>query len=99
MPTWGFITNHGAVLVIVAQRQTITAREIAQQLGITERAVLRIVAELDDAGYIERTRQGRTNTYKVNQELPLPGPVLKDLAVGDLLGVLRSRSEEFETDC
>ena len=99
MPTWGFITNHAAVLIIVAQRPTVTAREISQHLGITERAVLRIVAELDDAGYIERTRQGRTNIYAVNQELPLPGPVLKDVAVGDLLDVLGSKSTELGTDC
>ena len=98
MPSWGFITNHGAVVIIVAQRPTITAREISQHLGITERAVLRIVGELDDAGYIERTREGRTNTYTVNQELPLPGPILKDVAVGDLLDVLRSKSTEFGTD-
>ena len=99
MPSWGFITNHGAVLVIVAQRPTITVREISRHLGITERAVSRIVAELDEAGYIERNRQGRVNTYRVNQELPFPGPVLKDLAVGDLLDVLRSRSTGLETDC
>ena len=99
MPHWGFITNYGAVLIIVSQRPTITAREISQHFGITERAVLRIVAELDGAGYIERTRQGRANFYKVNQELPLPGPGLKDVAVGNLLDVLKSRSVELGTDC
>ena len=55
MPSWNFITNHGAVLIIVFQRPKITAREISQQLGITERSVLAIVADLDDAGYITRT--------------------------------------------
>lgn len=98
MPSWSFITNHGAVLIVVSQNPTITAREISHQLGITERAVLRIVAELDDAGYIERIRRGRTNTYRVNQELPLPEPVLKDVAVGDLLDVLRTRAAESEAD-
>ncbi|MCH2519125.1 MAG: winged helix-turn-helix domain-containing protein [Dehalococcoidia bacterium] len=94
MPSWNFITNHGAILIIVSQQRKITAREISQQLGITERAVLRIVADLDDAGYITRTRQGRTNTYIVNQELPLPGPLLKDIAVGDLLDILETSSPE-----
>ena len=60
--------------------------------------MLRIVADLDDASYITRTRQGRTNTYIVNHELRLPGPVLKDVAVGDLLDILRARSVEFGTD-
>ena len=55
MPSWNFITNHGAVLIIVFQRPKITARKISQQLGITERSVLAIVADLDDAGYITRT--------------------------------------------
>ena len=64
------------MLIIVFQRPKITAREISQQLGITERSVLAIVADLDDAGYITRTREGRTNTYTVNQGLPIPGPIL-----------------------
>ena len=98
MPSWNFITNHGAVLIIVFQRPKITAREISQQLGITERSVLAIVADLDDAGYITRTREGRTNTYTVNQGLPIPGPILKDVAVGDLLDVLAATPGEFATD-
>ncbi len=88
MPAWDFITNHGGVLVAVFRQPKITAREISQQLGITERAVLRIVADLEEAGYITRTRQGRTNTYTVNQGRPLHGPILKDMAVGDLLSIL-----------
>ncbi len=98
MPSWNFITNHGAVLIILSERPNITAREIAFQLGITERAVLRIVGDLDVGGYISRTRNGRTNSYIVNQDLPVPGSVLKDLAVGDLLDVIRTRSMEFAAD-
>ena len=98
MPGWDFITNHGGVLVAVFRQPRITAREISQQLGITERAVLRIVAELDEAGYITRSRQGRTNTYKVNQDRPLHGPILKDIAVGALLSTLNPGSVEIGTD-
>ncbi|MDA0264908.1 MAG: winged helix-turn-helix domain-containing protein [Chloroflexi bacterium] len=98
MPPWEFITNHGAVLIMVFQHPKITGREISQQIGITERAVLRIVADLDDAGYIARTKEGRTNTYTVNQDLPLPGPILKDVAVGDLLDVLKIGSPDFATN-
>jgi len=94
MPSWNFMTNHGAVLIMVFQQPKITAREISQQIGITERAVLKIVADLDDAGYITRAREGRTNTYTVNQRLLLPGPILKDLAVGDLLDALKVKSLE-----
>lgn len=98
MPSWAFITNHGAVLIIVSQRPMVTAREMSHQLGITERAVLRIVADLDDAGYLSRTREGRTNSYKVNQDLPLPRPMLKGVAVGDLLDALATRPVENATN-
>jgi predicted DNA-binding transcriptional regulator YafY len=98
MPSWNFITNHGAVLTIVSQRPQITGREMSQLLGITERAVLRIVADLESSGYLSRTRQGRTNSYKVNQDLPLPIPMLKDVAMGDLLDALASRSVENVTN-
>ncbi len=97
-PAWDFITNHGGVLLAVFRQPRITAREISQELGITERAVLRIVAELDEADYITRTRQGRANTYTVNQDRPLHGPMLKDIAVGDLLSILRAESVESERD-
>ncbi len=72
MPSWNFITDHGAGLIIVFQQPKITGREISQELGITERAALRIVADLDDAGYITRTRHRRTTTYMVDHELRLP---------------------------
>ena len=98
MPGWDFITNHGGVLLAVSRQPSITAREISQQLGITERAVLRIVADLDDAGYITRTRQGRANTYTVNIDRLHHGPILKDIAVGDLLNILRPDSTETGTD-
>ena len=98
MAGWDFITNHGGVLLAVYRQPRITAREISQQLGITERAVLRIVADLDEAGYITRTRQGRTNTYTVNQERPLHGPILKNIAVGDLLNILKPDSVDRGTD-
>ena len=97
MPSWNFITNHGAVLVIVSQRPNITAREIALQLGITERAVLGIVADLDAEGFITRTRNGRANKYEVNQDLPIPGSVLKDVVVGDFLDIIRTRTVEAAT--
>ncbi len=98
MPGWDFITNHGGVLVAVFRQPRITAREISRQLGITERTVLKIVADLDEAGYITRSRQGRTNAYTVNQDRPLHGPILKDIDVGDLLNILKPGSMEIGTE-
>jgi len=89
MPSWKFLSNHGAVLVLVATEPLISATEIGSRLGITERPVRRIISELEDEGYIYRTREGRRNRYSVNSNLPIPGPVTRDIAVGNLLRVLR----------
>ncbi len=88
---WTFITNHGAVLALIAQHGQITAREIARILNLTERPVRRIIADLDEAGYVEKTRVGRLNHYRVHTELPLRLHAGRDIAVGGLLQVLRLR--------
>ena len=98
MSTWNFITNHGAVLVIVSQRSKITAREISQAIGITERAVLRILSDLEEAGYITKTKEGRANIYSVHADLPLARPIFKDVAVGDLLDVIKTSVFEIASD-
>ncbi len=79
---------------LVATKPRVIATEIGSQLGITERPVRRIIAELEAAGYIRRTREGRVNRYEVNPVLPLPGPVFRDLAVGDLIDILQASSPE-----
>ena len=94
MPSWSFLSNHGAVLVLVATQPRISATAIGSQLGITERPVRRIISELEAAGYLRRTRDGRANRYEVNPVLPLPGPVIRDIAVGDLIDILRVYSAE-----
>lgn len=96
MATWSFITNHGAVLSLVAKFPQITARDIASQLGITERSVLRIISDLELEGYLERTRGGRVNYYHVNHDLPLRRPELRDAIVGDLLAVLSTLPQTEE---
>ena len=89
MSSWNFLSNHGAVLVLVATEPQISATEIGNRVGITERPVRRIIAELEEEGYVHRTRKGRGNLYSVNGDLPIPGPVTRDIAVGTLLRVLR----------
>ncbi|MDQ4077526.1 MAG: winged helix-turn-helix transcriptional regulator [Chloroflexota bacterium] len=87
-PTWTFITNHGAVLALIGQHRQITTREIASQLGITERSVLRIIGDLEAEGYIRRFKEGRLNRYEVNQDRPLRRDDQRDIVVGELLEVL-----------
>ena len=89
MAEWHFITNHGTVLLLIAQRRQITAREIAEVLGLTERPVRRIIAELEAAGYLQKQRVGRLNQYKVALDLPLRQPVHREVAVGDLLYIFQ----------
>ena len=88
MTTWTFITNHGAVLALVAQHREITAREIAATLQITERSVHRIISDLEGEGYVRKRKVGRTNRYTVNPEKPLRHETQRDTLVGDLLNVL-----------
>lgn len=88
MTTWSFVTNYGLVLGMVAQHPQITARDIAFHIGITERTVLRIIADLEAEGYLQKRREGRVNLYEVDHELPLRHSQLQDVAVGQLLDIL-----------
>jgi predicted ArsR family transcriptional regulator len=88
LPRWDFLTNHAHVLVCIARDPGIRLREIAANVGITERAAHRILSELVDEGYVVRERQGRRNHYQVKTELPLRHPLAREHEVGDLLEVL-----------
>jgi DNA-binding MarR family transcriptional regulator len=86
--TWGFLTNHAHVLICVALDPQSRAREIADHVGITERATQGILADLIRAGYVTRTKVGRRNHYKINPRGHLRHPVLRDLSIGPLIEVL-----------
>lgn len=86
--SWTFITNHGAVLVLIGQQEKITAREIAATIGITERSVQRIIKDLETSGYIQIRKEGRVNVYQVNARLPLRHTTHRDVVVNDLLQAL-----------
>jgi uncharacterized membrane protein len=87
--SWDFLTNHAHVLVCIAGDPGIRLRDIADQVGITERAAHRIVSELDEAGYVVRERDGRRNRYTVKLEQPLRHPMVEDRKVGELIKVLK----------
>ena len=88
MPTWTFLSNHALVLLAIANDPSVRLRDIGDQVGITERAVHRIVHELDEAGYLARKRDGRRNRYTISQNLPLPDRVVTNQKIGDLLKIL-----------
>ena len=91
---WTFLTNHARVLRCVAQDPGIRLRDIAQAVGITERAAQRIVAELVDANYLTRSRNGRRNIYDLHPDLPLRHPLEGGFTIGELLDFLGGRSIE-----
>jgi DNA-binding Lrp family transcriptional regulator len=72
---WTFLSNHAHVLISIARSPEILLRDVADQVGITERAVQRIVAELEEGGYLTRVRLGRRNKYLVHADRPLRHPI------------------------
>lgn len=85
---WTFLTNHTHVLLCLAQGEGRTLREVAGQVGITERAVQRIVADLEDAGVLSKVREGRRNRYRIDASLPLRHPLEAHRSIHDLLSAL-----------
>jgi len=91
--SWTFLTNHAHVLNCIAGDPGIRLRDVADRVGITERATQLIVADLVDAGYLTRTRVGRRNRYEVHPEVPLRHPIEQDHDIGALLDALGLGSE------
>lgn len=85
---WTFFTNHAHVLICLARDPEQPLREVAIQVGITERAVQRIVADLDAGGYLTRTKQGRQNRYAIKMDAALRHPLESHRKIGDLLEVV-----------
>lgn len=88
--SWTFFTNHAHVLVCLARDPDLRVRDLALRVGITERAVQRILSDLTDAGYLEVRKDGRRNHYELVPGLALRHPVEEGVRVGDLLRLLAS---------
>jgi hypothetical protein len=86
---WTFLTNHAHVLFCLAERpDDVRVRDVAVRVGITERAVQRILGELEAAGYLERSRVGRRSVYVLHDRLPLRHPIESHRRVADLLALV-----------
>lgn len=88
---WTFLTNHAHVLILLARDQPLVLREVAMLVGITERAVQRIIADLEEAGFLERARVGRRNRYRIRTGQALRHPIEAHRTVGDLVGLIQRR--------
>jgi DNA-binding IclR family transcriptional regulator len=82
---WTFLTNHSHVLLCLLRNPEARVRDVAGQVGITERAVQRIIGELAEAGALEIVKDGRRNSYRVNLDIPLRHPLESEHTVAELL--------------
>jgi|GEM_PF-1537354 DNA-binding MarR family transcriptional regulator len=85
---WTFLTNHTHVLICLWRQPDLRLRDVAELVGITERAVQRIVSDLEDAGVITRERDGRRNRYQVHVEKHLRHPIESHRTIADLLALV-----------
>lgn len=85
MPKWTFITRHAVALSLITKHPRITALELAKTMGVTERAVRKIIADLAADGYISKKREGRGVKYRINPDLSLRQDTHLEVAIGDLL--------------
>ena len=85
---WTFLSNHGHVLVCLARDPEARLRDVALAVGITERAVQKIVSDLEEAGVVQRVREGRRNRYRLFLDQPLRHPIEAHRSIGALLGMV-----------
>jgi predicted transcriptional regulator len=99
MPEWMFLTKHALVLSLIAKQPRITAQELATAVGITERQIRRVIADLFTAGYINKKREGRGLRYRINPKLSLRHDTHWEIAIGDFLEALgwRRRHRKIAT--
>ena len=88
---WTFLSNHAHVLIALAKDSELRIRDLAEQVGITERAVAQVLADLRAAGVLEKRRVGRRNEYRINDDVPLRHPVESHRTVGDILRLAEKR--------
>jgi hypothetical protein len=82
---WTFLSNHAHVLLCLARDPSLRLRDVSAVVGITERAVQKIVADLEAGGVLSRKREGRRNRYTIRPDVPLRHPIEAHCHVGDLL--------------
>ena len=86
---WTFLTNHAQVLLCIANDPNVRLRDVAELVGITERAAQRIVVDLAQAGFVERERRGRRNRYVINEKTEMRHPAQEGYEIGALLELLQ----------
>ena len=85
---WTFLSNHAHVLICLADDPHLRLREVADLIGITERAVQKILSDLEEEGLVRRFREGRRNSYELRLDRPLRHPIERHRKVGDLVELI-----------
>ena len=88
LPRWTFLTNHAHVLAVLHSNPELILRQVAIEVGITERAVQRIIQDLEEGGFIQREKVGRRNRYHVLTKRSLRHPIEAHRKIGDLLKLI-----------
>jgi hypothetical protein len=94
MGDWTFFSNYGHVLVCLARNNEVRLRDVALEVGITERAVQKIVKDMQDAGFLTINKQGRRNRYQINRRKSLRHGLESHCNVGKLLALLSTTAKE-----
>ena len=95
-PTWNFLSNHAHTLISLAENPRARMRDVADSVGITERAAMRIVAHLEDAGILTRHKEGRRNWYEIHEEQRLRHPLESHCSIGSLLSLVLEKPKSVQ---
>lgn len=96
---WTFLTNHAHVLICLARNNSMLMKDIAREIGITERAVQIIISDLVKEGYINRIKEGRCNSYQINTDLHLRHPLESHCLVETLIKVVCPGKTIHQSNC
>lgn len=98
MGGWSFLTNHARALLFIANQPDARLRDLASALDVTERTAFGIVADLAEAGYVVKQRDGRRNRYHIQDHLPLRDTISRERTIGEVLDLLAdSRASQRDT--
>ena len=88
MGDWSFLTNHARAMLFIARQPDARLRDIASALEVTERTAFGIMADLTEAGYVLKQRDGRRNNYEIQDHLPLRDRISRERSIGEVLSLL-----------
>ena len=94
MAEWSFLTNHARVLLCIAHDPGVRLRDLAARTGVTERTAYGIVADLTEAGYVVKHKDGRRNRYQIEAHLPLPETGSRERTIGEILALLAGADDD-----